>query len=345
MYVKFSPNEYVIRYRNGKVVKEGVGLSFFYLERYTSAVSIPVSNTDADFIFQETTSDYQAVTVQGQLTYRITDYKKISSALDFTVNLKTKAQAANPIAKLSKRIINIAEVLVKSYIGNIELREAIQASRSLAADVLEKLRANPELRDLGVTVSGFSVLKVSANAETVRALEAKTREKILKDADDALYERRNASIEQERKIKENELNTELSVGLKKKAIRESEIETKKMVLERENELERMKAENENEIERLRLENEAVLEEKRKEVARLRLDNAKMEAEADAYRIAAVMEAYSKLSPEVLVALANMNMEPEKVIAEAFRMLAVNSEKIGQLNITPDLLETVMNRGR
>ena len=53
------------------------------------------------------------------------------------------------------------------------------------------------------------------------ALEAETREKILKESDDAIYLRRNSSVEQERKIKENELNTEIAVENKKKQIKEA----------------------------------------------------------------------------------------------------------------------------
>ena len=345
MYIKFSPNEYVIRYRKGKVVSEGLGLSFFFLERSTSALAIPISNNDADFIFEETTSDFQIVSVQGQITYKIADFKKTAGALDFSVDLKNKVHTKNPIQTLSKRIINIAEVLVKSNIGSTALTEAIQSSQQIANSVLEALKENTEIRDLGIQVSGFSILKISANKETARALEAKTREEILKQADDALYERRNASIEQERKVKENELNTELAIEQKKKTIRESEIATKKMLLEKENELSKMKVENENQIKILQLENEAALEEKRKELADIRLENAKKDAEAEAYRVSAIVEAYTKLSPEVLVALSTMNMDPEKLIAQAFNQLAGNSQKIGQLNITPDLLESVMERGR
>lgn len=69
-----------------------------------------------------------------------------------------------------------------------------------------------------------------------------------------------------------------------------------------------------------------LEQKRKELADIRLEK---DAEADAYRISAVMDAYTKISPEVLVALSAMNMEPERLIAQAFQQLAGNSGKIGQ----------------
>ena len=352
MYVKFLPSEYVIRYKKGKVVQQGVGLSFFYLERSTSACVIPVSNRDADFIFEVLTKDYQTVSVQGQITYAIEDYEAISSAMDFTVDLKYKSYNDDPMPKISKRIVNIVEVLVKDAIGQYNLTEAINSTQELVGSIFKRLKDETEIKSLGLGIVGFSILKISANADTTRALEAETRETILKQADDALYERRNASIEQERKVKENELNTEISVEAKKKTIRETELATKQMVLEKESELERIKKEKElstkqmvlekeSELERIKIENEILIETKRKEVAQLKLDNSKKETEAKAYRISAIMDAYNRLSPEVLVALSNMNMEPEKMIAQAFQQLASNSDKIGQLNITPDLLESVM----
>ena len=110
---------------------------------------------------------------------------------------------------------------------------------------------------------------------------------------------------------------EISVEEKKKQIRETEIATRRMILEKESELER-----------IRIDAEVELERKRQELAELRLENTKKAADGEAYRIASAMAAYGRLSPEVLVALA-------------FDKLALNSEKIGQLNITPDLLASVL----
>ncbi len=340
MYIKFLPSQYVLRYNRGKLVSEGVGLSFFYLDSFTSACAVPIPNNDADFVFEVATQDFQNVTVQGQLTYRIIDYKCTAGAVDFTVNLKTKRYNNDPMLKLSKRIINIAGVLVKSRIGKTDMTEAIQSSQSLAAGVLEQMQQNDEIKGLGIAVTGFSVLKISAKPETVRALEATTREEILRQSDDALYERRNASIEQERRVKENELNTEITVEEKKKKIRETEIQTRRMVLEKESELARIKTLSDVEQEQLRLDAEIELERKRRELAELRFENAKKDADAEAYRIGAIMDAYSRLNADVLVALATLNMEPEMVIAQAFEKLAANSGNIGTLNITPDLLESL-----
>lgn len=343
MFVKFSPNVYILKYRNGKVVDEGLGLSFFTFNRKTSACAIPVSTTDIDFFFEENTNDFQFVTVQGQLSCRIDDYKKVASSFDFTVNLATGKHRDTPLQKLSKRVVNIAHVIVKNHIGNMNLEEAIQSSHPIAEKVLDELSTNAECSELGIAVTGFSILQIKATAETARALEAKTREAILNQSDDALYERRNASIEQERRVKENELNTEISVEEKKKHIKETELNTQRMVLEGKTELEKISTNNEIEKKQMQLDAEIELERKRRELAELKLENSKKDADAEAYRISAVMEAYNKLSTEVLVALATLNMEPEKIIAQAFSNLASNSEKIGTLNITPDLLESLKVR--
>ncbi len=351
MYIKFLPNEYVIRYKKGKQVDAGRGLSFYCFDKSTSVAVVPISVMDTDFIFEEKTKDFQNVTVQGQLAYRITDCEKIAEMMNFTADMRTKAYYAKPLEKLSKCIINIVEVLIKNRIGSVGLTRAISAEQDIAAETFEDVKSIEEVRLLGVEVTGFSILRISANNETHRALEARTREEIQKGSDDALYERRNASIEQERKIKENELNTEISVEEKKKQIRETELATKQMLLEKENELERIrinaeteseriKAAAEAEREKMKIETQIEIERKRKELADMRLENAKKDADAEAYRVGVVMEAYNRLSPEVLVALATLNMEPERMIAGAFEKLAANSEKIGTLNITPDLLESL-----
>ncbi len=354
MYIKFLPNEYVLHYRKGKLIESGTGLSFYFFHKSTAAAVIPVSAMDADFIYQVKTADFQSVTVQGQLAYRIVDCDRIANLMNFTINLRTKGYYDDPLKKLTKRIINIADVMVKRRIEMIDLKTAVQSNHKLAGEILEEFGEVNELNALGVQVTGFSILNISAGNETHRALEAKTREAILKESDDALYERRNASIDQERKVKENELNTEISVEEKKKQIKETEIATKRMLMEKENELKKIEVNAEAErkriiidaeiaTEQVRIDAEIELERKRKELAELRLENAKKDADAEAYRLSGIMEAYNKLSAEVLIALATLNMEPEKMIAGAFEKLAASGANIGTLNITPDLLESLTKR--
>jgi hypothetical protein len=72
-YLKTGPTQYVLHYQSGRIRHKGAGQAFFYYKPSSSIAVVPISSTDAPFIFNEVTSDFQAVTVQGQLTYRITN--------------------------------------------------------------------------------------------------------------------------------------------------------------------------------------------------------------------------------------------------------------------------------
>ncbi len=54
-----------------------------------------------------------------------------------------------------------------------------------------------------------------------------------------------------------------------------------------------------------------------------------------------LDILKKIDPGSLQALASVGMNPDKMIAMAFQDLAENAERIGQLNITPDLLKELI----
>jgi len=56
-FIKAQPNVYLLQYAKGRVVREDVGLAFFYYAPTTSLVAVPTASTEAPFIFQEVTSD------------------------------------------------------------------------------------------------------------------------------------------------------------------------------------------------------------------------------------------------------------------------------------------------
>ncbi|MNI13976.1 SPFH domain / Band 7 family protein [compost metagenome] len=329
-FVKFQPSEYVLKIKNGKVVREGVGLSFYYYVPTTSVVVVPVSSIDVPFMFEEITNDYQTVTVQGQLTYRIVDYRKTTQILNYTYNLRKNTYLSDDPGKLAQRVINIAKVLTKKQLEQLPLREAIQSSERLAKTITQEIGRNEEIGKLGIELMGLSILAIVPNKETLRALEAQAREEILRSADNALYERRNASIEQERRVKENELNTEIAVETKKKQIRETQLDAERSVKQKQN---AMKEEQ--------LSFDTALEAKKQELIGLTVANQRAEADAKAYELSAVMNSLQGVAPGVLQALTNVGMKPDKLIAIAFQELAENAGKIGQLNISPDLLQGLM----
>jgi hypothetical protein len=76
--------------------------------------------------------------------------------------------------------------------------------------------------------------------------------------------------------------------------------------------------------------------------RLAALNSKAESDAKAYGVAALVKAVSDTDPRVLQALATSGMKPQQLIALAFQGLAEKAEKIGTLNITPELLRELLD---
>ncbi|MCZ4136016.1 membrane protease subunit, stomatin/prohibitin, partial [Escherichia coli] len=85
-----------------------------------------------------------------------------------------------------------------------------------------------------------------------------------------------------------------------------------------------------------------MEERKRQLIELTVANQNAEADAKAYALAAVMKSLQSVEPAVLQAMANMGMNSDKLIALAFQELAENAGKIGQLNISPDLLQGLMS---
>jgi hypothetical protein len=329
-FIKVQPTTYLLQYRRGNVVREGIGLSFFYYAPTTSLVAVPVGSADAPFMFQETTADFQTVTIQGQVTYRVANPKQLAALLNFTLRPDGETYMSHDWEKLPERVIHVINVLARAELEKLPLRAAITASDEVVRTVKAGLSVSQEITSLGLEILGLSILAIKPTPETARALEAETRENLFREADEAIYARRNAAVEQERAIKENELNTEIAVENKKRQIRETKMEAERAVQEKE-----------NLVKKEALEANIDLEDRRKNFVALAADNARAEADARAYGVAATMKALGTVDARILQALASTGMKPEQLIAFAFQELAGNADKIGQLNISPDLLRELL----
>lgn len=329
-FIKAQPTTYLLQYRSGRMVREGLGLSFFYYSPTTSLVAVPVASTDVPFIFEETTADFQAVTIQGQVTFRVGEPKRLAAMLNYTLAPNGQTYASEDPRKLPERVIHVINVLARAELQKLPLREALRASDELVRAVKTGLVASEEITSLGLEVLGLSILAIKPTPETARALEAETREKLFRDADEAIYARRNSAVEQERAIKENELNTEIAVENKKRQIRETQMDAERAVQEKEGLLKKEA-----------LEANIGLEDRRKSLVALAAENAKAEADARAYGVSSTMKALGSADSKILQALASTGMKPEQLIAFAFQELAGRADKIGQLNISPDLLRELL----
>ena len=217
-YFKGEPTEYLLVYRGGKLRRVGPALAFYYWVPSTSLVSIPTGTLDVQFILNETTGNFQAVTLQGQLTYRITDPQAMATILNFSINPITRAYKSNDPEKPAQRIVNEVQRHARVELLRLSLEDALRQSAQIGTSVLSAIKQSQVLAEIGIEVLSLYITAIKPTPEMAKALEAEYRESLMIKADQAIYTRRATAVEQERRIKENELSTAVTLEEKRREL-------------------------------------------------------------------------------------------------------------------------------
>jgi regulator of protease activity HflC (stomatin/prohibitin superfamily) len=269
-------------YSGGRARRAGAGLAGYYFKPTDSLVRVPIATQDLAFILNETTGNFQTVTVQGQLTYRISEPRRLAEILKFTINPASGEYVSTDPEKLAARIVNAVQAHLHAQLSRLALDEALRRSAEMATAVLAAVQADASLALMGVACLNLFITAVKPTPEMAKALEAEYREALQQRADQAIYARRAAAVEQERRIKENELSTQL-----------------------------------------------LLEQRRQELVDLEGQNNNKQAEYNARSNELWLQPWRATEPRVLLGLA-------------FKLMGENAQRIGNLNITPELLAGLLN---
>lgn len=333
-YLKPAPSTYLMAYRGGRVLREGAGLPMVYFAPTTSLVAVPLADQEAPFALREVSRDFQEVTLQGTVTFRVSAPTQLAQRMDFSLTRDGSGYASEDPDKLAPRVLTAVQVQLRQAVQQHTLDDLLRDSARIAKDARLALASDPVLAELGVELVTLSLLAIKPSPETARALEADVREQILKRADDATYARRNAAIEQERAIRENELRTDLAVEAKQRELREARIESDRAA-------QRMQHAMQEEA----LTAKIAREQQRGEWVELKVAHQRKQAEGKADAVKLLIDALREANPQVLQALAAPGADPAALIAMAFQGIANRAEHIGELNISPDLLQSLTQKGR
>jgi hypothetical protein len=217
-YFKGEPNTEVLRYRRGTLIAHGPGLAFWYWTHDTSIAVVPTATQNVHFIFNEVTRDFQAVAIQGNLAYRLDAPLAAARSVDFSINLQTHAYRSKDPEKLAQRLIDIIQANTRAHVIALSLEEALTKVRDLASRVLADVVGDPVLGSLGAVIEGLHFTSIAATPEMKKALEADYRESLQQRADQAIYARRGNAVEEERRIKQRELDTDIELESRRKEL-------------------------------------------------------------------------------------------------------------------------------
>ncbi|MCY3414015.1 MAG: SPFH domain-containing protein [Candidatus Heimdallarchaeota archaeon] len=217
-HYKGEPSKFIIKYVNGKQKKKGYGISFYYLKFNTSIIAIPTTTIDSHFIYNEITKNFQTISLQGHFTYKIKNPEKMDTLLNFQIDPETGMYVSEDPEKLELRIKNVVQMATRAIIKKVDLEDALALTTTLADTLINEVRDAELLNEMGIEILSITFNAIRPTPEIAEALEAEYRENLQKQADESIFARRAAAVEQEQKIKENELNTDISLEKKREQL-------------------------------------------------------------------------------------------------------------------------------
>ncbi|MFE4171843.1 SPFH domain-containing protein [Streptomyces sp. NPDC056909] len=316
-HLRSAPTAHVRHHRRGRLVHDGPGLSFWFRALTAALSEVPVDDRELAMAFHARTADFQDVTVQSTVTYRISDPAVAAARIDFSIDPDSGIWRGAPLEQIATLLTETAQqhaldVLARTPLS-VALADGVAAVRER---ISEGLGAEPRLPATGIEVVAVRVVAVRPEPEVERALRTPAREQIQQEADRATYERRAVAVERERTIAENELASRIELARREERL-----------VEQHGTNARREAEESAAADAVRAEAEAL--------RTVRLARAKAEAERETGEArAAAQSAWLRVHAEVDAATLH---------ALAATRLAENLPRVESVTLSPDVLTGLLAR--
>jgi len=295
---------HIQRYKRGRRIQSGRGLAFWFAPDGTSIAEIPMDDRDLPFLFNSRSKDFQEITVQGVIVWRVANPENLSDRINFSIDLKRGLHLAQPIDQIDNLLTSVAQQFAAQYLAELDVNAILAAGvKPLHERIEAGLTGSERLLAMGLDVVSVRVADISPSSELKRALQTPTFERLQQQADQATFERRAMAVEKERAIAENELSNQIELARRQKELIENEDANARDRAQAEAAAKKIAADGE--AERIR-----TVEQARADMERARVD------------------IYATLPPAVMLGLA----------AQEF---AKKLSSIEHLNITPDVLSTLL----
>lgn len=326
-HLRAEASSFVLHYSDGALRRSGRGQAFWFLPLSSSVAEVPMDDRELTLVIHGRTSDFQEVTAQGVLTYRVVEPQVIADRIDFGIDLQTGQFVDEPLEKLGLALGQLASQLAVGLVAQTEVRPLLQSGcDQLRACIEGGLRKDAGLAEMGIELVSVRIGSVKPSPDVERALEAPTREDIARDADEAAFARRASAVEKERAIAENELHNKIELAKKEERLIEQRGQNTRRAKTEEAEANRIEVEAKIESSRLRADARA---------SEMRLI-AEASAEAERVREQVRVEA-ERMRMEI-----NRDLPPAVLYGLAARELATKLQTIEHLNISPELLGPMLS---
>lgn len=316
-HLRGTATTHIQHVRAGKTRHTGSGQSFWFRPLSAVLSEVPIDDRELPLLFHARTVDFQDVSVQATLTYRLIDPATAATRIDFAIDPDTGRWRAMPLEQVASLLTETAQQHALDLLVRTTLTTALTDGVTAVRDAMTAgVAGDTRLAETGIALIGVRVVAIRPEPEVERALQTPTREQVQQDADRATYERRAVAVERERAISENELQNQIEL-----AKREEQLVAQRGVNAR------REAEEAAAATQIATEAEAARSQR---LAEAHAAGIRAKGEAQAAAETAKLAAYRDVPQATLLGLAA-------------RELAGNLPEISSLVLTPDLIAPVLAR--
>ncbi len=218
-HLRSEASSHVLHYTKGRPVHTGPGVSFWFLALSASISELPMDDRDLSILFHGRSRDFQDVTIQAVVTWRVTDPVVLSQRIDFSIDLDSGAWVGQPLEQLTQLLTQLAQQSAWEYLARTPLEEILLEGLDTIRDRIRAgLVDDPSVRAMGIEIVSVRLASVRPVSDVEKALQTPTREAIQQESDRAMFERRALAVERERAIAENELQNQIELAKREETL-------------------------------------------------------------------------------------------------------------------------------
>ncbi|MFQ5977390.1 MAG: SPFH domain-containing protein [Candidatus Heimdallarchaeota archaeon] len=228
-YRKFTTNQYVIHFRNGKVKKAGTGGRVFLLPVFDQIVVIPttVQQTLLEAREQVVSYEYQDVSLTAYIYWRVVDPSSAFGKVSFD------HAATDYVEKVIK---NASESIIRTTCAKIPVEMIIRERGEIIKKVTSELHTL--VNDWGLTIESVEIVYVEVlnqnlktNLEKVKQLEEEQTARLRAAEMEEITQLRNLEVQEKTGTSEQHVKLAVEQKAKERQIRITQLEQERAIVE------------------------------------------------------------------------------------------------------------------
>src|SRR3954447_24801870 len=124
-HLRAEPTSHVLDYRSGRLRREGPGLAFWFRPINTAVAEVPIDDRELPFLFHARSADFQELTVQGAINFRVADPRLLARRVDFTVDLGSGSWTQAPLEQVAGLLTQLAQQFVIDEFVRVDVRSIL----------------------------------------------------------------------------------------------------------------------------------------------------------------------------------------------------------------------------